>query len=221
MKSITCIQRQDYYTREEFEASKAKNRYAVINPNPQNFAFSKHMTTWNHCENNITERLVKSTKISQVFQPKSGCMDTYSKSAKIHSNGNSSRKSGMSKRIIKHIRACKQPIFSDSQIEIVPKEENYLLNEIIEHILNSKHQSRVEWNRIRCMPKGHRNYSRDLPRTHSDFNSNPKSLMRSKSFAKGLRIQENQYITVETSKYNSIMGEKGKVNLQTNRSVTR
>lgn len=34
-------------------------------------------------------------------------------------------------------------------VVIEPKEENYLLNEIIEHILKTRHQTRVEWEKIK------------------------------------------------------------------------
>jgi hypothetical protein len=57
------------------------------------------------------------------------------------------------------------------EIVIAPKEENYLLNEIIEHILNTKHKTRVEWERIRNMPyKSARGYSRDY--TSAKVNKN-------------------------------------------------
>ena len=47
--------------------------------------------------------------------------------------------------------------------EVVPKEENYLLNEIIEHILSTQHKSRIEWGKIKARSyQTARNYSRDF-----------------------------------------------------------
>lgn len=42
------------------------------------------------------------------------------------------------------------------------KEENYLLNEIIEHILTTRNKSRIEWDKIRALPsRSARKFSRD------------------------------------------------------------
>ena len=67
LSGITYFQRQDYYTKECIDEPRAGNKYNIVNLNPQNCTFQKHMNVYLKLENSVTERMEKSYKIDSVF----------------------------------------------------------------------------------------------------------------------------------------------------------
>lgn len=137
IKSITYFQRQDFFSKDFYETPKVYNKYQVINSNPHNFTFERHQKKFEHIENSTVERLQKSCKSASIFEQKACKNRTL-----LNLNKNIERET-------RQMQKSKSLNGKGQLHEVKMKEENYLHNEIIEHILNTKHHSRIEWERIK------------------------------------------------------------------------
>ncbi|CAI2359902.1 unnamed protein product [Moneuplotes crassus] len=137
-KSISYFQGLDLQSKFYHKRPIIIPKFCVVNPNPHHLEFKTHMNNFRKTENSYTERLEKSYKIDSVFSQN---FDNRKKS-----------KFNLDQKMAQHIRSVRQnkDLSSHKKVfEIAPKEENYLLNEIIEHILQTKHKTRVQWYKIR------------------------------------------------------------------------
>ena len=161
MRSITYYQRQDLYNKEnniEYANVDYRNHYKVIAPIKTAYNFEKNQEAYSKIENSVVERLEKSYN-----------MDTMLKSNKPERK----KPTVFNPRIAKFVKKT-QKIASVDQpksVEIQGKDENYLLNEIIEHIMQTNHKSKVQWDKIRPTPdKKLRNYSNDFHSVKKSYN---------------------------------------------------
>ena len=162
MKSITYFQRQDFYIKDHIEGRKNFKRYKPINTCHQNWSINQHLNIYHKFENSIVERLEKSIKSESIFKdenvPKRNIYHKYVCFIILFRKSFNERVS----KFIKSAQKSRKASNFTNNYEIIPKEENYLLNEIIEHILSTQNNSKIQWNKIRASPfKTTRNYSRD------------------------------------------------------------
>ena len=179
MKSITFYQRQDLYNKENIQHTNTdfRSHYKVIAPLKTAYNFDINQEAYQKIENSFVERLEKSYNL-----------DTMLKSNKVE------RKKTMifNPRIAKFVKKTQKIASVDQKkvVEIKGKDENYLQNEIIEHILLTNYKSKVQWEKIKSTPdKKIRNYSKDFSTVNKPYDNMHKNAITFKRCQSTSQIQ--------------------------------